>query len=337
MQAQSSLGTVPEYRILSEGQAPEGLAAPPRIGIHTSIAGGVGQALELARRLRCTTLQIFSASPRMWTDGRQTIDADSANQFRQRRRDLGITPLVIHANYLINLAAPAARLQAMTIRGFRGEIERALALDAEYLVVHPGSRRDSTIDAAIGQIANSLRRAAEGLDLGRLRILIEVTAGQGSAVGSRLEELRWILEACPEMELGICLDTAHLFAAGYEIHNEAGLQKTIDEIDRTIGLDRVRVIHVNDSKVAFGSRVDRHQHLGRGQIGLDALGRLINHPGFAGRAFILETPIDRPGDDWRNVCALWRLAGVEWKGPAGRGKRVARRRKIIARAGNRRG
>jgi deoxyribonuclease IV len=335
--AQTLAGNSPPYAIASKRQTPEVAAASRRIGIHTSIAGGVGEALETARRLRCTAMQIFSASPRMWTDGRRAIDPSQADRFRERRRELRIGPLVIHANYLINLAAPDRRIQARTIRGFRGELDRAMALGAEYLVVHPGSRLDSTIDAAVRQIAKSIRQAAEGLALDRLRILVEITAGQGSAVGSRLEELHAILDACAEMELGVCLDTAHLFAAGYEIRNEPGLEKTVEEIDRVIGLKRARVVHVNDSKAAFASRVDRHEHLGRGQIGLDALGRIVNHPRLAACAFILETPIDRPGDDWRNVRALWHLVGVEWKRPAGGGDAMARRSKAKASAAKRRG
>jgi deoxyribonuclease-4 len=299
--------------------AAQPLAATLRIGAHTSIAGGVGEALDLARRLRCTTLQVFSASPRMWSDGRREIDPERAAAFRERRRELGLDPLVIHANYLINLAAPDRRTRALSIRGFRGELERAIALDANYLVVHPGSRRGSAIGEAIERIADSLRQAAGGLDLGRLRVLVEITAGQGTVVGSRVEELRAILDACPELGLGVCLDTAHLLAAGYEIRTAEGLDATLAEIDRVVGLDRVRVVHVNDSKAPFGSHVDRHEHLGRGHIGLEALGRIVNHPRLAGRAFLLETPINHPGDDWRNLRTLWRLAGVEWKRPAGAG------------------
>jgi deoxyribonuclease-4 len=310
VQAQASSERRPERRSAT---------ATRRIGAHTSIADGVGEALELARRLRCTTLQIFSASPRMWSDGRKEIDGGQAAEFRERRRKLGLDPLVIHANYLINLAAPDRRTRALSIRGFRGELERAIALDANYLVVHPGSRRDSALDGAIERIGDSLRQAAAGLDLGRLRVLVEITAGQGAVVGSRIEELRAILDACAELDLGICLDTAHLVAAGYEIRTAAGLDATLAEIDRMVGLGRVRVVHVNDSRAPFGSHVDRHEHLGRGHIGLEALGRIVNHPRLAGRAFILETPIDRPGDDWRNVRSLWRLAGIEWKRPAGAG------------------
>lgn len=313
--------------------------AAQRIGAHTSIAGGVGEALELAHRLRCTTLQIFSASPRMWSDNRREIDPGQAAQFRERRTALGLSPLVIHANYLVNLAAPDDETRTRSVRGFRGELERAIALDADYLVVHPGSRRESDLEAAIRRIGDSLRQAAEGLQLVRLRVLVEITAGQGSVVGSRVQELRAILDGCPELELGICLDTAHLLAAGYEIRTAAGLDATLAEIDHSVGLERVRVVHMNDSKSPFGSHVDRHEHLGQGHIGLEGLGRVVNHPRLAGRAFILETPIDRPGDDWRNVRALWRLAGIEWKRPAGAGdgfrprKRGAARERALKRKG----
>lgn len=299
--------------------------APVRIGAHTSIAGGVSRALERASRLRCTALQIFSASPRMWGDGRRGFPPRAAADFREHRLALGLDPLVIHANYLINLAATGGRARALSIRAFRGELERAIALGADYLVVHPGSRGEADRATAARRIAEALGRATAGLALGRLRVLIEGTAGQGRVVGASAGELEEILTACPELDLGVCLDTAHLLAAGYEIRTEEGLAATLDEFDRAIGLERVRVVHVNDSKAPLGARVDRHEHLGRGQIGLEALGRMVNHPRLAGRAFLLETPIDRPGDDWRNVKTLWRLAGVEWKRPKsrvpGQGKR----------------
>jgi deoxyribonuclease-4 len=282
-----------------------------------SIAGGFLESLDLARNLRSTALQIFSASPRMWAGPGHKVHPGVAEEFRRRRAELGLSPLVIHANYLINLAAPDDRTLALSMAGFQGELERASALGADFLVVHPGSRRDSTIETAVDRISGSMARSARGLNLGPLRILVEITAGQGSAVGSRIEELRAILDACSKLPVGVCLDTAHLFAAGYPIHTQDGLDGTMKAIEREIGMDRVPVVHVNDSKALFGSRVDRHEHLGRGQIGLEAMGRVVNHPALAGRAFILETPIDEPGDDWRNVRALWRLAGVEWEQPLG--------------------
>src|SRR5208282_4227611 len=140
-------------------------------------------------------------------------------------------------------------------------------------------------------------------------ILLENTAGQGTSIGSRFEEFRAILDASPDLPLGICIDTAHTFAAGWDLRTAEGLEHTLQALDRTVGLDRVFVVHVNDSKTHVGSRVDRHEHIGKGKIGLEAFGRILNHPLLAARAFILETPIDAPGDDRRNVAALWKLLG----------------------------
>ena len=299
---------------------PEPLPAPEipawkdgsiRIGIHTSIAGDIVGALDLAHGLGANALQIFSSSPRMWPGGSARIlDADAA-RFRERRRELHLGPLVIHDNYLINLASANPVLRTRSIQAFHQEIVRALAIGADYLVAHPGAAREGEKRAAVAAIAAGIRQAVRGIKLGDLQILLENTAGQGTSVGSRFEELRDVLAACPDSPLGVCLDTAHLFAAGFDIRTAEGLDATLQAIDRTVGLASVAVVHVNDSKVPLGSRVDRHEHIGRGKIGIEAFGRILNHPLLAGRAFILETPVDKPGDDRRNVAALWRLVGVE--------------------------
>jgi deoxyribonuclease-4 len=173
---------------------------------------------------------------------------------------------------------------------------------------------------AISEIAQGMRQAARGMKLGSLRILVENTAGMGSSVGARFEEIKSILDQTADLPMGVCLDTAHTFAAGYDITTPDGLARTIDALESTVGLGRVYVLHVNDSKTPLGSRVDRHEHIGRGKIGLVALGRILNHArlgpglqGLPGRAFILETPIDLPGDDRRNVRALWDLVGISVK------------------------
>jgi deoxyribonuclease-4 len=280
-----------------------------RVGIHTSIAGDIAGSLDIAHKLGANALQIFSSSPRMWDRGTSRISEADATRFRQRRRELALGPLVIHANYLINLASPDAVLRTRSIMAFHQEIVRAVALGADYLVFHPGSGRDGTKEAGISAIAESLRQAVRGVKLGDLRILLENTAGQGSTIGARLEELKEIVDACRDLSLGVCIDTAHIFAAGWDIRTAQGLEKALADIDRTIGLDCVAVIHVNDSKTDLGSRVDRHDHIGKGKIGLEGFRRVLNHPRLAGKAFILETPIDKPGDDWRNVAALWKLLG----------------------------
>jgi deoxyribonuclease-4 len=293
-----------------------------RIGIHTSIAGDIAQSLEIASRLGANALQIFSASPRMWSRGPGGARAgdEEARRFRARREELKLGPLVIHDNYLINLASPERVLRVRSIQAFHDEIVRAVALGADFLVAHPGSGRGAERSLAIAAIAEGLKQAARGVNFagraadsahaGGLRILLENTAGQGSSVGARFEELAKIIAQCPELPLGVCVDTAHLFAAGHDLRSAEGLEAALRGIERTVGLERVFVVHVNDSKAALGSRLDRHEHIGKGKIGLAAFRRILNHPALAGRAFILETPIDRPGDDRRNVETLWKLVGM---------------------------
>jgi len=294
-----------------------------RIGIHTSIAGSYLNALESARKLGCNALQIFSASPRMWQGGSARVPEADAAAFRTRRAELGLGPLVIHANYLINLAAVQPMLQTRSIQAFQDELVRGVALGADFLVVHPGSRGDATPEQAVRTVIESVKQSSKRVPLGNLRILIENTAGMGSAVASRLEELAEILAGLGDAPVAACLDTAHLFAAGYDIKSEAGLTSTIDLIDSTIGLDRVPVFHANDSKIPLGGRVDRHENIGEGKIGAEAFARVLTHPrlgamppeGLPGRAFLAETPIDNPGDDRRNVAKLWQLAGLTDQAP----------------------
>ncbi len=314
-----------EYRPEPEPELlpPSWMDGSVRIGIHTSIAGSYLNALEAARKLACNAVQIFSASPRMWQGGPARIPDVDAAAFRARRAELQLGPLVIHANYLINLAAAQPMLRTRSIQAFHDEILRALALGADFLVVHPGARGEATTGQAIGTIVESVKQATKGVPLGGLKILLENTAGMGSAVGSRLEEIGEILSGLRGLAVGACLDTAHLFAAGYDIKSEAGLASTIGQIEGAIGLENVPVFHANDSKVALGGRVDRHAHIGKGKIGAAAFARILQHPrlgssgpeGLAGRAFVAETPIDDPGDDRRNVAALWELAGLKEQAP----------------------
>src|SRR5882672_10963170 len=314
-----------EYRPEPEPEPlpPSWMDGSMRIGIHTSIAGSYLNALESARKLGCNALQIFSASPRMWQGGSARIADVDAQAFRARRDELRLGPLVIHANYLINLASEQRMLQTRSIQAFHDEIVRAMALGADFLVVHPGARGEATAGQAISTIVASVKQASKRAPMGSLRILIENTAGMGTAVGARLEEVGEILAGLRNLPVEACLDTAHLFAAGYDIKSEAGLASTIGQIDGANGLENVPVIHMNDSKIPLGGRVDRHEHVGKGKIGAEALARILRHPrfgaagpeGLTGRAFIAETPIDDPGDDRRNVAALWELAGLEEQAP----------------------
>jgi deoxyribonuclease IV len=319
------IGAEPAYDIDDEYRPePEPIPEPPawqdgsfRIGIHTSIAGDIAGALDSTAKLGANALQIFSSSPRMWPRGGSRIAEAEAARFRVRRKELALGPLVIHDNYLINLASPDRVMRTRSIQAFHDELIRAVSLGADFLVAHPGSGLGTDRDQAIAEIAEGMRQAARGTKLGGLRILVENTSGMGSAVGARFEEIRAILDRTRDLPMGVCLDTAHMLEAGYDIATQEGLESTIAAVDRTVGLDRVYVLHVNDSKTPLGSRVDRHEHIGRGKIGLKAFARILNHArlgpglqGLPGRAFILETPIDRPGDDRRNVRALWDLVGV---------------------------
>jgi deoxyribonuclease-4 len=314
-----------EYRPepVPEPAPPSWMDGSLRIGMHTSIAGSYLNALESAHKLGCNALQIFSASPRMWAGGPVRIPEVAAEAFRARRQALGLGPLVIHANYLINLAASQPMLRTRSIQAFHDELVRGIDLGADFLVVHPGSCGESDPARSVRIAIESIKQAAKNLPPATLRILIENTAGMGQALCWRLEELGQIVAALEALQAGACLDTAHLFAAGYDIKSEAGLASTLDLIDRTIGLERVPVVHVNDSKTPLGGRVDRHEHLGKGKIGAQALRRLLMHPrlsatppeGLPGRAFLAETPVDDPGDDRRNVAALWDLAGLKGQAP----------------------
>src|ERR1700730_18356090 len=323
--ADSLIGAEPPYDVSDEYRPePERIPQPPawqdgsfRIGIHTSIAGDIAGALDSAAKLGANALQIFSSSPRMWPRGGSRIAESDAARFRTRRTELALGPLVIHDNYLINLASPDRVMRTRSIQAFHDELVRAVALGADFLVAHPGSGLGTDKDQAIAEIAQGMRHAAKGMKLGGLRILVENTSGMGSAVGARFEEIKAILDQTGDLPVGVCLDTAHMLEAGYDIRTQEGLETTLAAVDRTVGLDRVYVLHVNDSKTPLWLRVERHEHIGRGKIGLAAFGRILNHArlgpglqGLPGRAFILETPIDRPGDDRRNVRALWDLVGI---------------------------
>jgi deoxyribonuclease-4 len=266
----------------------------------------------------------------MWPRAGSRLAPAEADRFRARRAELGLGPLVIHANYLINLATMDPVMRVRTILAFHDEMLRASALGADFLVVHPGAALGAGLPEAIRAVAEGLRQAARGVRLadnfadmagGGLRVLLENTSGMGSCIGARFSELRAILDQTPELPLGVCLDTAHAFEAGHDLRTEQGLAQMLADLDGAVGLARVRIVHVNDSKTPLGSRVDRHEHIGRGQIGRKAFGRILTHPrlaaggpgGLPGRAFVLETPIDAPGDDRRNVRVLWELAGVPVK------------------------
>ncbi len=302
-----------------------------RIGIHTSTAGGVENAAERAYRLGCNTFQIFSSSPRQWAPY-ELMRAQCEEMSRLRER-YDLKPLVIHANYLVNLAGGNSEFHAKSIVAFRGEVERALALSAEFLVLHPGSFRGSSREEGLRRAALAIEQAVEGLDLGarNLRILIENTAGSEFSLGGNFEQVAELLYLLRNfVPVGACIDTCHTHASGYDIVSDEGFAETLDQLDRTVGLKDVYVWHCNDAKSARGSKLDRHQHIGKGSIGLKPFRRLLNDPRLAGAAFIAETPIDQPLDDLANVNALKRLAKDE-EIPRAKGKGRAQIRRPSSR------
>jgi deoxyribonuclease-4 len=274
----------------------------PKIGFHAPIKGGVHNALIVAKDTGCDTVQLFSRNPRGWLAKPLTLE--DVLLFRNTRRLTKISPVLIHCNYLVNLAAADTAMLEKSRVSFREEVERAILLGVDYLVVHPGSARGSCEADGIAKCAQSLKIACKRLKLGSLRILLENTAGQGDCIGHRFEHLREIMDACPKLPLGVCFDTAHAFTAGYDIREEDGLEALIDKLQRTVGTRNVRAIHFNDSRAVYNSRVDRHWHIGEGHIGSDALRRVARHPKLKHAAFILETPYDDPRADLQNLEML---------------------------------
>lgn len=288
----------------------------PRLGAHLSIAGGLPRAVDRARASRCEALQIFTKSAGQWRA--RPLPQEEIDLFRRRVTETGIGPVVAHNSYLINLAAALPSLRQQSIESLREEVARAEALGLDGLVMHPGSYTSGTEHDGLRLIADGLARLLDERPDGRTQILLEHTAGQGTNLGHRFEHLAEIIDRLAGTpRVGICLDTCHLLTAGYDICSEEGYRQTFDDFDRIVGLDRIRVFHLNDSKKPCGSRVDRHEHIGKGCLGLEPFRRLLNDARFSGLPMLLETPkLETPEsrrksdvDPWdaRNLRTLRRL------------------------------
>ncbi len=279
-----------------------------RIGIHTSTAGGVHNAAERAYRIGCNTLQIFSSSPRQWAP--YELSYPLCQQMLRLRDQYNLKPLVVHTNYLVNLASTNHLFLRKSIEAFRGEVERALAVCAEYLVLHPGSFRGTDREAGLMQTAAAIAASTQDLDLakGGLTILIENTAGAEFSLGGSFEQVAEVIDRLNGIvPIAACIDTCHTHVAGYDIVSEEGIYQTLQQLDATVGLNNVKVIHCNDAKFGRGSKLDRHEQIGKGTIGKETFRILLNDLRLANAAFIAETPIERPGDDRRNVQTLKKL------------------------------
>ena len=284
----------------------------PRLGAHMSAAGGLPLAVERAALHRCESLQLFTRGPSQWRA--RTLHGAEVLAFRQRLAQAGIWPAVSHASYLINLATADPALRARSVEALGDEIDRAEALGLLGVVIHPGAGTGGTEARAVQRAADSVRRMLERRPAGTTLVLLEGTAGQGATIGHRFEHLAGIigrLGGTPRV--GVCLDTCHLFAAGFDLSTERGYRQTVRAFDRIVGLERLHVVHLNDSVRECGSRVDRHAHIGRGRIGLDGFARLLRDRRLAGLPMVLETPkaeIGRPTravldpNDERNLGVL---------------------------------
>jgi deoxyribonuclease-4 len=276
-----------------------------RIGVHLGTAGGASNAVERAREIGANTFQIFSSSPRMWRAPK--VDPAQAARMKDLRAKLDVGPLVIHTSYLVNVCSQNGEVREKSVVAFRGEIERALTFGAEYLVLHPGSWKGVTRDEGLKLAADSITRAIDGLPWQGtpFHILIENTAGAEFSLGGKFEQVAELVERLkPTAPVAVCLDTCHTYVAGYDLVSAEGYEQTIALAASTIGLDAVRVWHMNDAKAERGSKLDRHEHIGQGTMGVEPFRRLLNDPRFAHAAFIAETPVDEPGDEERNVRVL---------------------------------
>jgi deoxyribonuclease-4 len=278
---------------------------PDLLGAHMSIAGGLERALARGRAVGCSVVQIFLKNQLQWTAPPYT--GDDVRIFKAAWRESGIRLVFAHATYLINLAAPAATEWKRAVAAFHDELERAETLGLPFVIIHPGSHRGTGLDAGIRRIAaalDELMRRTRGYDVG---VLLENTAGGGATIGRSFEELAWILERVRSADrIGVCLDTCHLFAAGYDIRTREGYATTMARGQRLVGLERVRAFHLNDAKQPLGSGLDRHEKIGRGHLGRDAFRWLLNDRRFARVPMALETPKEPEPDADREALALLR-------------------------------
>lgn len=283
----------------------------PRFGAHLSIAGGIPRAVDRAVATGCDALQIFTKSTGQWRA--RELPGEEVTAFRRKADAAGLSPRVAHASYLINLGTAEPALRARSIAGLGEELDRAERLGLDGLVLHPGAAVGNPERVALGLVADAAREVLAGRRRQRVKLLFEHTAGQGSTLGWQFEHLQLLialLDGSPRV--GVCLDTCHLLAAGYDWRSPKGYRETFDAFDTLIGFDRLNVIHVNDSKKPCGSRVDRHEHIGKGEIGTIAFRRLVNDPRLAHIGMILETPkqadtLDADPFDRENLYLLRRL------------------------------
>ncbi|HIQ29200.1 MAG TPA: deoxyribonuclease IV [Candidatus Caldiarchaeum subterraneum] len=269
------------------------------LGVHVSIAGSVDLAVDRAKELGCTTFQIFTRNPRGWEY--KKLSKDEVEHFRKKLREYGYEVAMAHMPYLPNIASPKRDIYTKSVRSLRLELERSEQLGLKYLVVHVGSHLGAGIEKGITRVAEACNNALSKAD-SKTILLLENMAGQKNSCGSLFEDLRRILNKIEYQDrVGICLDTCHLYAAGYDISTEQGIEATLEDFDKIIGLDKLYAIHLNDSKGGLRSGLDRHEHIGMGNIGIRGFKYFINHKAVRDKPMILETPEDERGDFVKNL------------------------------------
>ena len=278
-----------------------------KIGFHVSISGGFSLSVQRANELGCTCMQIFSRNPRGWTV--KPLDKDDISEFKRLREQWDIGPVFVHTNYLINLASSKPELYEKSIEQFVIDLERTEALGAEYLVTHLGSASGQEPQWMIDRVSAALNMAMK-LHPPKATILLENTAGEKGDIGYELEQVQQVIANLTNTSrIGICYDTCHGFAAGYDIRTKAGVEALAKKITATVGLERLKGMHLNDCLRDFNSHVDRHWHIGEGKIGPDGFKALLNHPAFKNVPKIMETPKETEEDDYRNMKTVRSLIG----------------------------
>ncbi|NLC52443.1 MAG: deoxyribonuclease IV, partial [Firmicutes bacterium] len=277
-----------------------------RFGVHVSIGKGLPAAVQAAKDLGCDAFQIFSGNPRGWQ--KKPLAASDVATFRQKVQEYGLGPVVVHLSYLPNPAAEEDELYKKSIIAIAEEYQRAVTLDADYFVVHAGKAGKQSREAALNKVAVGVEKILT-LVPGRTRFLLENQAGAGTEIGGDLVHLSAILKTINQPDrTGLCLDTCHAFAAGYDLRSKEGIDRLLAEVETTLGLEAIHLFHLNDALGELGSHLDRHTHIGEGRIGPEGFGLLLTDPRISALTGILETPKTNPDDDLRNLSVVRRLA-----------------------------
>lgn len=276
------------------------------LGVQVSIEGKIYEALNRVKELGCNTMQIFSRNPQRWRDN--FLEPQDIEEFKKRKEEFKISPIFIHIPYLLNLASPNPRLYEGSIEAYIEDMLEAQALKADYIVTHMGSHKETSERGGLDRLTRALNKILEKTRDTNVKILLENTAGSGSWLGYRFSHQKQVLQGLKQRErVGLCFDTAHAYLAGYDISTEEGLKKTLDEIDKLVGIELIKLIHLNDAKDKLGSHRDRHEHIGKGKIGQEGMRRIINHPRLKNLPFILETPKKTEEADIINLNTVRKL------------------------------